>query len=154
MSAGAPFLLRILLLYASSCVNINTMDKAIANWIKGSDYDIASAEAMCKTKRYVYVVFFCHLSMEKLLKAVVCKVIKKVPPKTHDLLLLTKLSQLEIPKQRQLLIARLNTVSIPTRYPEDISKLTRQYAAQAAQRYLKETKLFLKWLKQAQKLKI
>jgi len=126
----------------------------VVNWIKASDYDILSAEAMFKTKRYVYVVFFCHLSLEKLLKAVVCRVIQRIPPKTHDLLLLTKLSNLKIPTLHQLVIARLTAVSIPTRYPEDISKLTKQYTALVAQKYLKETKSLLKWLKQTQKLKV
>jgi HEPN domain-containing protein len=41
----------------------------------------------------------------------------------------------------------LNEASIPTRYPEDISRLTRQYNKQVAQRYLKETKALLRWLK-------
>ena len=103
------------------------MEKAVVNWIKTSDYDISTAKALFKAKRYVYVIFLCHLSVEKLLKAVVCKLSKKIPPKTHDLLLLLRLANLNLPLDFQMLIARLNAVSIPTRYPEDVSKLTKQY---------------------------
>ncbi len=39
----------------------------LANWIKSSDYDIKTAEHMFKTGRYIYVLFMCHLSVEKLL---------------------------------------------------------------------------------------
>lgn len=124
------------------------MDKAVLNWIKTSDYDITTAQAMFQSRRYVYVIFMCHLSVEKLLKAIVCRLTKRVPPKTHDLFLLIKLADLKLAQGFQLLIAHLNTASIPTRYPEDISKLTKQYNRHTAERYLDETKRFLKWLKQ------
>ena len=55
------------------------MNKAILNWIKTSDYDIITATAMLKSKRHLYVIFMCHLSVEKLLKAVVCNVTQKIP---------------------------------------------------------------------------
>lgn len=129
------------------------MNKVVLNWVETSNYDIATACAMFKTKRYVYVIFLCHLAVEKLLKAIVCKVNQKIPPKTHDLFLLLKLSNLKIPKEHQLLVAHLNTASIPTRYPEDISKLTKQYNRVAAEKYLNETKGFLKWLRQIPELK-
>ncbi len=128
------------------------MDKAVLNWIKTSDYDIATATAMFKTKRYVYVIFMCHLSIEKLLKAAVCNITGKIPPKTHDLVLLVKLAGLDIPQNHQLLISHLNSTSIPTRYPQDISSLIKEYNSAAAKRYLNQTMGFLKWLKQNQRL--
>lgn len=128
------------------------MNKAVLNWIKTSDYDIITAEAMLKSRRYVYVIFMCHLSAEKLLKAAVCKVTQKIPPKTHDLRLLLKLAGLNLPEKHQPLIAHLNEASIPTRYPEDMSKLIKDYNQSITKIYLKETKEFLKWLKQNQEL--
>jgi len=123
------------------------MNKAVLNWVKTSDYDIATAEAMFKSRRYVYVIFMCHLSVEKLLKAVVCKKTRKIPPKTHDLFLLLKLANLKLPQEHQLILAHLNTASIPTRYPEDIAKMARQYNRAVANKYLKQTKNLLKWVK-------
>jgi len=123
------------------------MNKAVLNWIKTSDYDIATAEAMLKSKRYVYVIFMCHLSVEKLLKAVVCKKTRKIPPKTHDLFLLLKLGSVELPQEHQLIAAHLNTASIPTRYPQDISKMAKQYNRAVANKYLEQTKNLLKWVK-------
>lgn len=140
------------MLLVSSCVKILFVDKAVLNWIKSSDYDLATAAGVLKTKHYVYVIFFCHLAIEKLLKALVAKITKRIPPKTHDLLLLLRLSDIDLPEKYQILIARLNSVSIPTRYPDDISKLARQYNRAAADRYLKEATNFLRWLKQSQKL--
>lgn len=123
------------------------MNKEINNWIKSSEYDIRTAKALYKTKRFVYVIFMCHLAVEKALKAVVSHKMKKVPPKTHDLFYLLKLASVDLPDNYAPIIAHLNEASVPTRYPEDIVKLSKAYNAQAAFRYLKETKRLLKWLK-------
>lgn len=128
------------------------VNKVILNWVKSSDYDIKIAMSLFKNRHHVYVIFFCHLAIEKLLKSVVSKITNKLPPKTHDLFLLLKLADLIVPREHQLILAHLNTASIPTRYPEDITKITKQYNQTVAKRYLQETQDFLKWLKQTQKL--
>ena len=46
----------------------NILDR-IEYWSESSKYDFFTAEAMLKSKRYLYVGFFCHLSVEKILKA-------------------------------------------------------------------------------------
>ena len=43
--------------------------KSVVNWIESSNYDIKTADYMFETKRYVYVLFMCHLATEKLIKA-------------------------------------------------------------------------------------
>lgn len=123
------------------------MNKTINNWIKSSEYDIKTAEALYRSKRFVYVIFMCHLAVEKALKAIVADKTKKMPPKTHDLFYLVKLISLSIPENHTPILMHLNEASVPTRYPEDIAKLAKAYNRQAANRYLKNTKELLKWLK-------
>lgn len=125
------------------------MDKSIENWIKGSEYDIKTAKVMYTGGRNLYVIFMCHLAIEKFLKALVAKKTRKIPPKTHDLFYLIKLAGFKIPLPYQKIISRLNQASIPTRYPEDITKISRQYNKSVAKKYLKETKSLLIWLKRA-----
>ena len=59
-----------------------------------------------------------------------------------------KLSGLEIPPSHQKIAAHLNQASIPTRYPQDMAKITKQYTKAIAEKYLEETESLLKWLKQ------
>ncbi|MBI4377822.1 MAG: HEPN domain-containing protein [Nitrospinae bacterium] len=47
------------------------MKKETENWLQMVEYDIKTAECMLETGRYVYVVFMCHLAIEKMLKAIV-----------------------------------------------------------------------------------
>ena len=123
------------------------MNEIVNNWLRSSQYDIGTAQALYESKRYVYVIFMCHLSVEKALKAIFVDRKKNTPPKTHDLLRLIELGEINVPDSHRPIIAHLNEASVPTRYPEDMSKLVRHYNRLAAQRYLKETKGLLRWLR-------
>ena len=61
------------------------MKEQTAKWAEQAEYDFESAEAMLQTKRYVYVVFLCHLCLEKMLKAIFTEVTEGYPPRTHSL---------------------------------------------------------------------
>lgn len=130
----------------------NTKD-SIDNWIKSSNYDIRTAEHMLKTGRYIYVLFMCHLSAEKLLKALYEAVLKKIPPKTHNLIYLSKSIGLEIPENHLRTLESLNDLSIVTRYPEDMDSLVRAFKKERVSEYLNRTKALLKWLRKDARLK-
>ena len=129
------------------------MKKTTKNWLATSDYDIETAKHMLETGRYIYVIFMCHLSVEKLLKAIVAESIEELPPKTHNLRYLVKLGGLSIPGQQMDILDKLNTVSVPTRYPEDLVSLQKQFDREIATEYLSKTKELLKWLRQDKRLK-
>jgi len=74
------------------------MDKEVKNWVDSAHYDLETAAHLFNTGRYVYTIFMCHLSLEKILKAKVQEATGKVPPKTHNLRYLVKLGKLEIPE--------------------------------------------------------
>ena len=128
------------------------MKKATRNWIASSKYDIETAKHMLKSGRYVYVVFMCHLSVEKLLKGLVAETQEDLPPKTHNLRYLVKLSKIEIPEKHATILNVLNTASIPTRYPEDMEKLLKKFPKKVVKNYFNETKELRKWLRQDKRL--
>ena len=74
-------------------------DKNIVNWIESSNYDIKTADHMFETKRYVYVLFMCHLATEKLIKALYEAILAKNPPKTHNLVSLIDEIDLDFPEE-------------------------------------------------------
>lgn len=45
------------------------MRKDTSNWIALAEYDLETARHMLATRRFLYVVFMCHLALEKMLKA-------------------------------------------------------------------------------------
>jgi HEPN domain-containing protein len=75
--------------------------KLPAEWLKQAEYDMGTAISMFKTERFIYAVFMCHLAIEKVIKGIYSKVIKKDPPKTHDLVYLSELTSLNFRKTLQ-----------------------------------------------------
>jgi len=124
------------------------MKKEVKNWLDSACYDIETAEHMFNTGRYIYTIFMCQLAIEKILKAKVQEITDKMPPRTHNLRYLIKLSDLEPNEETFEFISKLSDVSIVTRYPEDFEELQRAYDQKVAQRYLKETKKVFQWIKQ------
>lgn len=93
------------------------------NWIDSSDYDFTTANHMLQTGRYIYVIFMCHLAIEKLLKGILHEVTGSLPSKTHDLISLLKLADLQMPDHLSEFIGKINNASVVTRYPEDLTKI-------------------------------
>ena len=121
--------------------------KDTANWIALADYDIETAHHMLATGRYLYVIFLGHLALEKLLKAHVAEVTQTVPLKTHDLIYLVKKCELELPGNHLDFIGKINTASIPTRYPDDLQRSLKEYPKSVAKEYLDQTIELVQWLK-------
>lgn len=124
------------------------MRKDTANWVQLSEYDLGTAHHMLATGRYLYVVFCCHLAMEKMLKAVATEVLQCSPPRTHDLLYLTKLSTLRLPQGLLEFVGTMNNVSVITRYPDDLASTLREYPESVVRSYLGRTEDVVQWLRQ------
>lgn len=129
------------------------MRKDAENFISSAEYDLHTAVHMLNTCRYIYVIFMCHLSIEKMLKALAAEVTDKTPPKTHNLIYLTKLAGIHFNDEHFEFIAKLNNASVVTRYPEDFEKLIEAYPENISADYLKNTMEIVEWLKQNEKLK-
>ncbi len=123
------------------------MKKTTANWLATAEYDLETAEAMLASKRHLYVVFMCHLAIEKTLKAVWAETRSEHPPRTHDLLFLIRELGLGVPKEERRLIGAIANASVPTRYPEDLKKMVRQYPRRTVSSYLVRTRRVLQWLR-------
>lgn len=117
-------------------------------WFKQAEYDLDTASAMFETGRYIYTVFMCHLSIEKALKGLYAKKFKKDPPKIHNLNFFCEKIDIEIESKKLDFIDNLNNLSIPTRYPEELERLIKDYEKEKTEDVLKKTKELLKWLKQ------
>ena len=115
-------------------------------WMLQARSDLKNADGLLKTGRYIGCVFFCHLAMEKSLKAVFYHKFKKEPPKTHNLTFLVDETGIEPPHDLKKLIARLATASVPTRYPEDLRRLAGKYTKGAAIKIFEQSKEVLKWI--------
>jgi len=121
--------------------------KRSQEWLKQAVYDMKTADAMFNTKKYIYAIFMCHLAMEKALKGLYTQMVMEVPPKTHNLVFLVERMKLDLPDDYYDFLFTLNGLSVPTRYPDDLQKLLKEYTKAKTGRVVEQGKEVLKWLK-------
>ncbi|HHT70973.1 MAG TPA: HEPN domain-containing protein [Firmicutes bacterium] len=115
-------------------------------WLRQSEYDIDTAEAMCRAGRYVYAAFMCQLAIEKALKGLVVELTGNTPPRTHNLIRLVKITAVELPEHLSEFIAVLNMAGVGTRYPDLLDDAIKRYPKEVAWDYLAKTKEVMQWL--------
>jgi len=121
----------------------------IDNWLSLAQYDLATAEAMLQTRRYLYVGFMCQQAVEKLLKACYVRERGSTPPYTHNLLRLV--AELpwggEVDAQRLKTLQSLNSYYIESRYTEDVQELTAALTERKVTLILGDTKELFAWIR-------
>ena len=90
----------------------------------------------------------CHLSLEKALKALYIKRLNDVPPKLHTLMYFVDKNQLVLSDEYLLFIEKIDTLSIVTRYPEDLRAMISLYTQEQTENIYEQTKTIQQWLKQ------
>ncbi len=123
------------------------MHKAPEEWFRQAEYDMGTADAMFESKRYIYTVFMCHLAVEKALKGLYQQRLNEAPPKIHNLIYLVEKLGLKPPDDLYEIIFSLNRVSIPTRYPDNIERMKKEYSKRNTMAFVKKGREVLKWLK-------
>ena len=62
-----------------------TNEEKFEYWLDIAQYDLETADSMCKSGRWLYVVFACEQSIEKLVKGLYILHLGKDPNKIHDI---------------------------------------------------------------------
>ena len=116
------------------------MDEDSQRWLNIALYDLETAEAMFESERDLYVVFCCQQAIEKILKALTIQITRKMPPRTHDLLYLSKITEIEMDDERQTLYRELSAYYMNSRYPEEVVDLASELTREEVEEILQKTK--------------
>ena len=126
------------------------MDEKVKYWLELSDYDLETAKAMLKSKRYLYVGFMCHQSIEKILKAYYSQHSPDTPPFSHSLSYLSRVSGadeiLEDPQKQ--FIDEIEPLNIEARYPSQKDRLFQSLTRERCEYLIQNTENLQKWIKQ------
>ena len=125
------------------------MNDKSKHWLSLSEYDIETAHAMLETKRYLYVGFMCHQTIEKALKAVIASS-NVMPPRIHGLKVLAEQSNIykDMDDDQKNFLDILSPLNVATRYSDDKAKLTSVLTPVKCKDILDETEELLCWIKQ------
>ena len=122
---------------------INTQ-KQIEYWKNGAESDLETAEILITENKYIEGLFFCHLSIEKILKAAIVRLSGQIPPRSHDLFYLSSLALIEFGQEDQKYLQILMKYQLEGRYPEyNPIKPSKKNVFS----YFDKTKILLGWIK-------
>jgi HEPN domain-containing protein len=120
------------------------LNKQIDYWIHGAQNDIETAALLISGKKYLEGLFFCHLTVEKILKSLVVKATGQFAPKSHNLNYLSELASIQLNQDQTQFIAVLMKYQLEGRYPEYYPKLP---SKETVNDYFVKTKTLLECLK-------
>ena len=97
---------------------MNKQEK-IGYWVKSSGTDWKVASHLFEKGDYAYALFFGHLTIEKLLKAMFVKKFNEAPPYTHRLVFLAEKIDLDMSSDRLELLEVITDFNLEARYPDE-----------------------------------
>ncbi|MDD3788002.1 MAG: HEPN domain-containing protein [Petrimonas sp.] len=121
------------------------IQRQIEYWIKTASEDMVTAELLMSKNRVLHSLFFCHLTIEKAIKAHFVKKTGQFAPKTHNLFLLNEQVKLNFSEDEFVFLGILMKYQLEGRYPDYEPAVP---SVENAKSYLKLTKQLFIWLKE------
>jgi len=120
------------------------IQKQIDYWINGAEDDILTAELLIRENRILHGLFFCHLVIEKAIKANLVKVTGEIAPRSHNLIYLSEKAGLSYKDDILIFLGILMKYQLQGRYPDYNPTLPH---IKKVKDYFETTKTLLQWLK-------
>lgn len=119
------------------------VEKQVAHWLNSAKEDWEVANQLMQSGKVRHGLFFVHLTLEKVLKAVYTKRLAQVPPKLHDLVKLAAKCGLDVTEDQNKILARITTYNMEGRYAGEEST---EVAVETAKSLLQSGEGMYQWL--------
>ena len=125
------------------------MNEKVKYWMELSDYDYETAEAMLNSKRFLYVGFMCHQTIEKIFKAYFVELKNESAPYSHSLAYLARKGGFYrlFNEEQKAIIDQLEPLNIEARYPSQKERLLQSLNEKKCLQILNQTKSIQQWIK-------
>lgn len=114
-------------------------------WVNSSNEDFDVARQLLDSWKTRHGLFFLHLSVEKMLKACVCRQTSEPAPRTHNLVRLSDILEPPLSQERRWLLAELNPYNLEGRYPHNLTPLPDR---KEVERLVQNAEVINQWLKE------
>lgn len=126
-----------------------TREETVQKWRASAQEDLDVAKELFAGKRFSYCLFFCQLSIEKLLKAVIVHITDDAPPITHDLVKLALYAKLSPNPQQITSLREITTFNIEARYDIHKERLYKKATLDFTHQYLSVSEELFLWIRNA-----
>lgn len=123
------------------------LSEQIRYWQASAERNLKAALDLYENKHLDSSLFFCHLALEKLLKALLIQHTKKPAPYLHDLAKLASLAKIPLDETHLEDLRIITTFNIAARYDEVKFQFYKKCTPTFTKKYLEITKHLFQWLK-------
>ena len=126
---------------------MKTKNEHIDFWLIQADDDWSAVDTLFKGRNYMQSLFFAHLVIEKICKALWIKNNEgNVPPRTHNLIHLLSATPIELTDEKSEFMLSLNRFQLEGRYPDYLTKMHNVCNELFASMMIDETNKLRLWL--------
>ena len=122
-------------------------DEIVTYWKSSSLGDFELAHSLYESKRYVYCLFFIHLSIEKLLKGLIADKTTSPVPYEHNLVRLSGAAGIAFSEEQLDLLTDMTAFNIKARYDDYKNQFAKVATREYTEKYLLQADQFILWLK-------
>jgi HEPN domain-containing protein len=120
----------------------------IKYWLDSADHDWDTVQSLFSAAKYDWCLFIGHLVLEKILKALYVQANdNQLPPKTHNLVKLARLSKLDLSMEQEILLDEVNDFNLEVRYPQYKSEFYKRCTRKFSADYYQKINEMMIWLK-------
>jgi len=112
-------------------------------WLNGAKDDFETAKILIQSKRTLHGLFFCHLTVEKIIKAHVVEQTKRFAPRSHNLIYLSDIAHIVFDEEDEIFLGILMKYQLQGRYPDYNPTIPDK---KIVFNYINRTEKLLKWL--------
>ena len=117
-------------------------------WIESAEYDWNVSCHLFESGDYPYALFFGHLSVEKLLKAIYSSKYDEAPPFTHRLVYLAERIGLDLTSSKLEMLEIITDFNLEARYPDEKFTFFKKCTKRFTKSNMKKIEEIRKWLLQ------
>lgn len=116
-------------------------------WLEGAEDSLDTAEKLFAAKKYHHCLFFCHLFVEKTLKALVVKKTGEHALPIHNLTRLAYYARIKLSKKQTKELEEITGFNIETRYNSFKKEFYKKATREFTEKWLQKAKEVHSWIK-------
>jgi len=120
--------------------------RAITYWQEEAKEALQVADHLYEKQDYSYALFFGHLAIEKILKALYVARRNEQAPPVHNLVRLAEVAGLAMDSQRKDSLIRITTFNLEARYPDESRNFRKICTEEFTRLELTRIKELFQWL--------
>jgi len=123
------------------------MQKTIDYWLEEAEEALKVADHLFEKKDFSYSLFFGHLAVEKIIKAIYVQKRNEHAPQIHNLLRLAEQAGIAMSSEQKETLIIITAFNLESRYPDEKRSFRVKCTEQYTKVELENIRKIVKWLK-------